>query len=121
MRVKRDQKLMISRNSKIHRLEDLKGAIIGVSQYSSEADTFARNTLATGRLKPNKNVTIIQLGGHPQVAAAIGAGKLEVGALAGLAALTAERSTDEIPNARAYDFSFAMDADQQLNRAGWRP
>jgi hypothetical protein len=29
--------------------------------------------------------------------------------------------TDEIPNARAYDFSFAMDVDQQLNRAGWRP
>jgi hypothetical protein len=29
--------------------------------------------------------------------------------------------TDEIPNARAYDFSFAMDADQQLNRAAWRP
>jgi NitT/TauT family transport system substrate-binding protein len=29
--------------------------------------------------------------------------------------------TDVIPNARAYDFSFAMDADQQLNRAGWKP
>jgi len=28
--------------------------------------------------------------------------------------------TDNIPNARGYDFSFAMDADQQLNRAGWR-
>lgn len=29
--------------------------------------------------------------------------------------------TDVIPNARAYDFSFAMDADQQLNRVGWKP
>ncbi len=29
--------------------------------------------------------------------------------------------TDNIPNARAYDFSFALDAEQQLNRAGWRP
>jgi hypothetical protein len=29
--------------------------------------------------------------------------------------------TDDIPNARAYDFSFARDADEQLNRAGWRP
>jgi NitT/TauT family transport system substrate-binding protein len=27
----------------------------------------------------------------------------------------------DIPNARAYDFSFALDADQQLNRMGWRP
>ena len=51
---------MISRNSKIHRLEDLKGAIIGVSQYSSEADTFARNALATaGVVMPDKDVTII--------------------------------------------------------------
>lgn len=29
--------------------------------------------------------------------------------------------TDDIPNARGYDFSFAVDADQQLNRSGWRP
>src|SRR5262245_40364490 len=83
---------MTSRNSKIHRLEDLKGATIGVSQYGSEADTFARNALATAGLKPDKDVTIMQLGGHPQVAAAMVAGKLEVGALAGLAALTVERS-----------------------------
>jgi ABC-type nitrate/sulfonate/bicarbonate transport system substrate-binding protein len=37
-------------------------------------------------------VTILQLGGHPQVAAAMVAGKLDVGALAGLAALTAEKA-----------------------------
>ena len=29
--------------------------------------------------------------------------------------------TADIPNARAYDFSFAIDADQQLNRTGWKP
>jgi len=28
---------------------------------------------------------------------------------------------DNIPIARAYDFSFALEADQQLTRAGWRP
>jgi NitT/TauT family transport system substrate-binding protein len=27
----------------------------------------------------------------------------------------------DVPVARAYDFSFALEADQQLNRAGWRP
>src|SRR5689334_24451245 len=86
------QKLMVARNSKVRRLEDLKGATIGVSQYGSEADTFARNALATAGLKPDKDVTILQLGGHPQVAAAMVAGKLEVGALAGLAALTAEKA-----------------------------
>src|SRR5437870_1176370 len=86
------QKLMVSRSSKIRRLEDVKGAIIGVSQYGSEADTFTRNALALGGLKPDKDVTILQLGGHPQVAAAMVAGKLDVGALAGLAALTAEKA-----------------------------
>jgi len=86
------QKLMVGRNSKIRRLEDLKGAIIGVSQYGSEADTFARNALALAGLKPDKDVTILQLGGHPQVAAAMVVGKLDVGALAGLAALSAEKA-----------------------------
>ena len=33
------QKLMIARNSKVRRLEDLRGSTIGVSQYGSEADS----------------------------------------------------------------------------------
>ena len=86
------QKLMVSRSSKMRRLDDVKGATIGVSQFGSEADTFTRNALATVGLRPDRDVTILQLGGHPQVAAAMAAGKLEVGALGGLAALTAERA-----------------------------
>ena len=86
------QKLMVSRSSKIRRLEEVKGATIGVSQYGSEADTFARNALVKVGLRPDKDVTILQLGGHPQVAAALAAGKLEAGILGGLATLTAERS-----------------------------
>ena len=65
---------------------------IGVSQFGSEADTFARNALVKVGLRPDKDVTFLQLGGHPQVAAAMAAGKLEAGVLGGLAALTAERS-----------------------------
>jgi NitT/TauT family transport system substrate-binding protein len=30
-------------------------------------------------------------------------------------------TNETMPNAKAYDFSFALDADQQLNKAGWRP
>ena len=90
------QKLLVGRNSKIRRLEEVKGATIGVSQYGSEADTFARNALARAGLRPDKDVTIIQLGGHPQVATAMVAGKIEVGALAGLPALTVERSGGKI-------------------------
>jgi len=30
-------------------------------------------------------------------------------------------SNDAVPIAKAYDFSFALEADQQLNKAGWKP
>ncbi len=30
-------------------------------------------------------------------------------------------TNETMPNAKAYDFSFAQEADQQLNKAGWRP
>ena len=43
------------------------------------------------RLAASLRLCFLQLGGHPQVAAAMVAGKLEAGALGGLAALTAER------------------------------
>ena len=53
------QKLMVSRSSKMRRLEDVKGATIGVSQFGSEADTFTRNALATVGLRPDRDVTIL--------------------------------------------------------------
>ena len=53
------QKLMVIRSSKVRRLEDLKGATIGVSQFGSEADTFTRNALATVGLRPDRDVTIL--------------------------------------------------------------
>ena len=30
-------------------------------------------------------------------------------------------TSEALPNARAYDFSFALEADQQLNKMGWKP
>jgi ABC-type nitrate/sulfonate/bicarbonate transport system substrate-binding protein len=30
-------------------------------------------------------------------------------------------ASETVPNPKAYDFSFALDADQQLNKAGWKP
>jgi NitT/TauT family transport system substrate-binding protein len=30
-------------------------------------------------------------------------------------------TNETLPNARAYDFSFALEADQQLNKMGWKP
>lgn len=87
-----NMKLLVGRDSGIRRLEDLKGKAIGVSQYGSDADGFARMVVEKAGLKPDKDVPIIQLGGHPQVAAAIAAGKIPAGVLGGLALLTAQKS-----------------------------
>jgi ABC-type nitrate/sulfonate/bicarbonate transport system substrate-binding protein len=86
------QKLLVGRKSGIRRLEDLKGRVIGVSQYGSEADAFARIAVNKAGFKPDKDVAIIQFGGHPQVAAALVAGKIEAGVIGGLAFLTAQKS-----------------------------
>jgi NitT/TauT family transport system substrate-binding protein len=85
-------KLLVNRQSGIRRLEELKGRVMGVSQYGSEADAFARIVVNKAGLKPDKDVAIIQMGGHPQVAAALVAGKIETGVLGGLALLTAKKS-----------------------------
>jgi NitT/TauT family transport system substrate-binding protein len=86
------QKLLVGQKSGIRRLEDLKGRVVGVSQYGSEADAFARIVANKAGLRPDKDVAIIQLGGHPQVAAALVAGKIEAGVIGGLAFLTAQKS-----------------------------
>jgi ABC-type nitrate/sulfonate/bicarbonate transport system substrate-binding protein len=86
------QKIIVGKNSGIRRLEDLKGRIIGVSQFGSEADGFARAVLSRTALRPEKDATILQLGGHPQVAAALVAGKIEAGVLGGLTFMTAQKS-----------------------------
>jgi hypothetical protein len=30
-------------------------------------------------------------------------------------------ASEAVPTNKAYDFSFALDADQQLNKSGWKP
>lgn len=86
------QKLLVNPKSGIRKLEDLKGRVIGVSQYGSEADGFARTAVSKAGLKPDKDVAILQMGGHPQVAAALIAGKLDAGVIGGLAFVTAQQS-----------------------------
>ncbi len=85
-------KLLVGQKSGIRRLEELRGRAIGVSQYGSDADAFARLVLDKAALRPDKDVPILQLGGHPQVAVALAAGKIEAGVLGGLALLTAKKA-----------------------------
>ena len=71
-----NMKLMVHPKSGIKRITDLKGKVLGVSQYGSEADVVARIMISQGGLGP-RDVNILQLGGHSQAAQALIAGKLD--------------------------------------------
>lgn len=84
-------KLLVNPKAGIRRVEELKGRVVGVSQYGSEADIFARLAIATAGLKPDKDVAIIQMGGHPQAAAALIAHKIDAAVLGSLALVAATK------------------------------
>jgi len=75
-----NMKLMVHPKSGIKRITDLKGKVLGVSQYGSEADVVARIMISQGGLGP-RDVNILQLGGHSQAAQALTAGKLDAAIL----------------------------------------
>jgi NitT/TauT family transport system substrate-binding protein len=71
------QRVLLRPDSPLQRLQDLKGKIVGVTQYGSQGDTFFRDALKKNGLKPDAEVNIIQMGGIPQVASALIAGKID--------------------------------------------
>ena len=73
------QRVLVRPDSTLQRLQDLKGKTVGVTQYGSQGDTFLRDALKKVGLKPDADVSIIQMGGTPQVASALIAGKVEAG------------------------------------------
>ena len=73
------QRVLLRPESPLQRLQDLKGKTVGVTQYGSQGDTFFRDALKKNGLKPDADVTIIQMGGIPQVGSALLAGKIDAG------------------------------------------
>ena len=71
------QRILLRLESPLQRLQDLKGKTVGVTQYGSQGDTFFRDALKKSGLKPDADVTIIQMGGIPQVNSALLAGKTD--------------------------------------------
>lgn len=74
------QRIFVRPDSKLNGLKELKGKIIGVTQYGSAGDTFLRAALKKVGLKESE-VTILQMGGTPGVAQGLEAGRIEVGVL----------------------------------------
>jgi NitT/TauT family transport system substrate-binding protein len=73
------QRLLIRPDSPLKSVQELKGKTVGVTQYGSQGDTFLRDALKRLGLKPDADVNILQMGGTPQVAAALVAGKIDAG------------------------------------------
>jgi ABC-type nitrate/sulfonate/bicarbonate transport system substrate-binding protein len=73
------QRILIRPDSPFQRLQDLKGKTVGVTQYGSQGDTFLRDALKKSGLRADADVTVLQMGGTPQVGSALVAGKIDAG------------------------------------------
>jgi ABC-type nitrate/sulfonate/bicarbonate transport system substrate-binding protein len=73
------QRVVVRPDSTLQRFQELKGRTVGVAQYGSQGDTFLRDGLKKIGLKPDADVVILQMGGTPQVAGALTAGKIDAG------------------------------------------
>ena len=85
------QQIVVSPQAGIRKLADLRGKIVGVTQYGSEGDTFLRIALKSAGLRPDLDVTIFQTGGGTNTVQALAAGKIHAGATGGSNALQAKR------------------------------
>jgi NitT/TauT family transport system substrate-binding protein len=73
------QRVLLRPESTLLRVQELKGKIVGVTQYGSGGDTFLRAALRKVGLRPDVDVTILQMGGTPQIASSLIAGKVDAG------------------------------------------
>src|SRR4029077_17503849 len=71
------QRVFVRKDSTIQNLSELKGKLVGVTQFGSAGDTFFRSALKKVGLKES-DVTVLQMGGTPGVAQALEAGRIEV-------------------------------------------
>ena len=74
------QRVLVKNDSPISTLQDIKGKIVGVTQFGSAGDAFLRTALKKNGMKES-DVTVLQMGGTPGVTQALEAGRIEVGVL----------------------------------------
>ena len=74
------QRILVKNDSPISTLQDIKGKIVGVTQFGSAGDAFLRTALKKNGMKES-DVTVLQMGGTPGVTQALEVGRIEVGVL----------------------------------------
>lgn len=72
--------------------EDLRGKRFGVTRFGSSSDVVLRAWLATVGLVPDRDVTILQIGGTPEMVGALQAGGLDAAVLSPPAVFQAQRN-----------------------------
>src|SRR3954449_2845656 len=65
----------------IRQYADLRGKRLGISRLGSSSDSAARSALTKWGLQPDADVTIVQMGGIPEIFAGMQAGAVEAGVL----------------------------------------
>ena len=65
----------------IKRPEDFKGKAIGVTTYGSSTDFSIRYLIKKWGMEPDKDIKVLQMGGQPQIVAAMVAGSVQGGVL----------------------------------------
>lgn len=65
----------------IKRPEDLKDKTVGITTYGSSTDFSIRYLVKKLGMEPDKDVKILQMGGQPQIVAAMAAGAVQAGVL----------------------------------------
>jgi ABC-type nitrate/sulfonate/bicarbonate transport system substrate-binding protein len=76
----------------IQQYADLRGRRLGISRLGSSSDSAARSALTKWGLKPDADVTIVQMGGIPEILAGMQAGAVEAGVLSSPTDLRAEQA-----------------------------
>lgn len=68
-------------SAEVPTLADLRGRRVGVTRYGSTTDTLTRLLLRRAGLDPERDATIVQVGGVPEIFAALQSGAIDAGAL----------------------------------------
>jgi NitT/TauT family transport system substrate-binding protein len=82
----------VSVHSSIKRPEDLKGKTIGITTYGSSTDFSIRYLIKKLGMDPERDVKILQMGGQPQIVAAMVAGVVHAGVLSSPANYNAKKA-----------------------------
>ena len=76
----------------IKKIEDLRGKVLGVTRFGASTDRALRLALRQWGLEPDKDVTILQVGGQPELVAAMKGGAIQGGPLTAPAELRARKA-----------------------------